>query len=64
MSSATSGTLDSNESSMGGRVSLVYVPLDEMTHTCVEECMSGGAPWYVPSKDGYLKILGPITMSG
>jgi hypothetical protein len=49
---------------VGGRVSPVSVPLDEMTHTCAEGCMSGGAPWYVPSKDGSLKILGPISMSG
>jgi hypothetical protein len=49
---------------MRGRVSPVYVPLDEMTHTFAEGCMRGGAPWYVPSKDGSLKILGPISMSG
>ena len=49
---------------MGGRVSPVSIPLDEMIQTCVEGCMSGGYPWYVPSKDGSLKIPGPILMSG
>jgi hypothetical protein len=52
------------EASVGGRVSLVVVSLVEKTHTCIEGWMSGGAPWYVPSKDGSLKILGPILMSG
>ena len=59
-----SGKSDSKEASVGGRVSPVSVPLDEMTHTCAEGCMSGGAPWYVPSKDGSLKIMRPISMSG
>ena len=26
--------------------------------------MSRGAPCYVPSNDGYLKIIGPISTSG
>ena len=56
--------LDSKEASMGGRVSPVSILLDETIQTCAEGCMSGGAPWYVPSKDGSLKILGPISMSG
>ena len=59
-----SGTSDSKEAFVGGRVSPVFAPLDEMTHTCAEGCMSGGAPWYVPSKDGSFKILGPISMRG
>jgi hypothetical protein len=29
----TSGTLDIREASLGGRVSSMLVPLDEMTHT-------------------------------
>jgi hypothetical protein len=58
-----SGMSDSNEASVGGRISSVYVPLEEMTHTCAEGCMSEGAPWYVPSKDGSLKIPGPISTS-
>jgi hypothetical protein len=52
------------ESLVGGRVSLVVVPLVEMTHTCDEGWMSSSASWYVPSKDGSLKILWPISMSG
>jgi hypothetical protein len=60
----TSGTTDNKEASVGGRVSPVSVPLDEMTQNCVEGCMRGGAPWYVPIKDGSLKILGSISMSG
>ena len=60
----TSGTSDSNEACVGGRVSPVSVPLDQMTHTCAEGCMNRGAPWYVPRKDGSLKIMGPIKMSG
>jgi hypothetical protein len=31
-----SGGSDSKEASVGGRVSPIYVPLDEMTHTCAE----------------------------
>jgi hypothetical protein len=52
------------EALVGGRVSSIVVPLVEMTHTCAKVWMSGGAPWYVPRKDGSLKILGPISMSG
>jgi hypothetical protein len=48
---------------VGGTVSPVSVPLEDMTHTFSEGYMSDGAPWYVPSKDGSLKILGPIFMS-
>jgi hypothetical protein len=58
------GTSDSKEASVGGRVSPVSAPLDEMAQTYAEGCMSSGAPWYVSSKDGSLKILGPILMSG
>jgi hypothetical protein len=47
----------------GRMVSQMSVPLEDMTHTCVEGCMRGGAPWYAPNKDGSLKILGPISMS-
>jgi hypothetical protein len=60
----TSGTLGMKGASVGGRVSLVVIPLVEMTHTCAEGGRSGGALWYVPSKDGSLKILGPISISG
>jgi hypothetical protein len=49
---------------VGGRVSSDVVSLVEMTHTYVEGWMRGGAPWYVPSKDSSLNILGPISMSG
>jgi hypothetical protein len=49
---------------VGGMVSLVLVPLEDITHTCVEGCMRGGTPWYAPSKDGSLKILGAISMNG
>jgi hypothetical protein len=49
---------------VGGRLSSVVVLLEDMTHTCAEGWRSGGALWYVPSKDGSLKILGPISMSG
>jgi hypothetical protein len=49
---------------VGGRVSPMSVPLDEMTHNCIEGCMSDDAPWYVRSKDWSLKISGPISMSG
>jgi hypothetical protein len=52
------------EALVGGRLSLVVIPLVETTHTCAEGWMSGGALWYVPSKDGSLKIMGPISMSG
>jgi hypothetical protein len=44
-------------------VSSVSVPLEDMTHTCAEGCIRGGAPWYAPSKDMSLKILGPMSMS-
>jgi hypothetical protein len=44
-------------------MSSVLVPLEDMTHTCVEGCMRGGAPWYSPNKDGSLKYMGPISMS-
>jgi hypothetical protein len=60
----TSGTSGMKGASVGGRVSSVVIPLVETTHTCAKGWMSGGAPWYVPSKDGSLKILGPISMSG
>ena len=59
-----SGTSDSKEASVGGTISPVYVSFDEMTQTFAEGCMSGDSPWYVPRKDGSLKILGPISMSG
>jgi hypothetical protein len=49
---------------MGGMVSPFLVPLEDMTHTYDEGCMSGATPWYVPFKDGSLKILGGISMSG
>ena len=49
---------------MGGMVSPGSVPLEDMTHTCAEGCMSDGAPWYAPSKDGSLKIMGAVSMSG
>jgi hypothetical protein len=52
------------EALVGGRLSSVFVVLVETVHTCAEGWMRGGAPWYVPSKDGSLKILGPISMSG
>jgi hypothetical protein len=41
-----------------------FSSIEDMTHTCVEGCMRGGAPWYAPSNYGSLKILGPISMSG
>jgi hypothetical protein len=44
-------------------VSLVLFPLEDTTHTHAKECMRGGAPWYVPRKDGFLKTLGPMLMS-
>jgi hypothetical protein len=59
----TSGMSGNEEASVGGMVSPVYAPSEEMTHTCAEVCMSGGAPWYVPSKDGSFKIMGAISMS-
>jgi hypothetical protein len=62
--SSTSGTSGSGEAFMGGMVSPVSVPLEDMTHTCVEGCMSSGAPWYAPKKYGSLKITRPISMSG
>ena len=62
--SGTSGMSGGEEASVERMVSLVSIPSEDMTHTCVEGCMSGGAPWYVPSKDGSLKILGAILMSG
>jgi hypothetical protein len=49
---------------VGVMVSPILVPSEDMEHTCAEGCMSSGAPWYVPRKDGSLKILGPISMSG
>jgi hypothetical protein len=49
---------------MGGMVYLVSVSLEDMTHTCVEGCMSSGALWCSPDKDGSLKIPGLISMSG
>jgi hypothetical protein len=52
------------EASVGGRLVSVVVLLEDKTHTCVEGWRSGGAPWYVPSKDGSLNILGAISMSG
>jgi hypothetical protein len=61
---ATSGMSRSEEASVGGMVSSISVPAEDMTHTYVEGCMSGGSPWYVPSKDGALKILGSISMIG
>ena len=60
----TSGMSRMKEASMGGRLVSVVVLLEDMTHTCAEGWRSGGAPWYVPSKDGSLKIMGPISMSG
>jgi hypothetical protein len=51
------------EALVGGRVSSVVIPLVDTKHTCDEGWMSGGSPWYVPSKDGPLKIQGPISMS-
>jgi hypothetical protein len=60
----TSGTSGMKGASVGGRLSSVVVPLVETTHTYVEGWMRGGSLWYVPSKDGSLKILGPISMSG
>jgi hypothetical protein len=48
---------------VGEMVSLVSVPLEDMTHTCAEGCMIGGAPWYAPNKDGSLKSLGAMSMS-
>jgi hypothetical protein len=56
--------LGSGEALEGGMSSPVLVPLEDMTHTCVEVCMRGGSPWYSPNKYGSLKILGPISMSG
>jgi hypothetical protein len=29
---------------VGGMVSLISVPLEDTTHTCVEGCRRGGAP--------------------
>jgi hypothetical protein len=52
------------EASVGGMVSSVSVPSEDTTHNCAKGCMRGGAPWYTPNKDGSLKILGPISMSG
>jgi hypothetical protein len=60
----TSGTSGMKEASVGGGLSSVVVLLEDTTHTCAEGWRSGGALWYVPSKDGSLKILGPISMSG
>ena len=60
----TSGASRMKGGLVRGTVSSIIVPLVEMTHTCAEGWMSGGAPCYVPSKDGSLKILGPISMSG
>jgi hypothetical protein len=60
----TSGTSRMKGALVGGRVSSFFVPLMEMTHTCAKGWMSSGAPWYVPSKDGSLRIMGPILMSG
>jgi hypothetical protein len=60
----TSGMSGMKEASVGGRVSLVVTLLVETTHTCAEGWMRGGHLWYVPSKDGSLKIPGPISMSG
>jgi hypothetical protein len=56
----TSRTSDIDEPSVRGRVSPVSTPLDEMTQTWANGCTSGGDLWYVLSKDGSLKILGPI----
>jgi hypothetical protein len=42
---------------VGGMVSLLSVSLENITHTCVEGCIRGGAPWYAPNKDGFLKIF-------
>jgi hypothetical protein len=41
----TSGMSNSNEAFVGGSVSPVYIPLDDMMHACAEVCMSGGFPW-------------------
>jgi hypothetical protein len=60
----TSGMSGMKEALVGGRVSSIIVPLVERTHICAEGWMSGGDMWYVPSKDGSLKILSPISMSG
>ena len=60
----TSGTLGMKEALVGERLVSFVVPLEDTTHTCAEGWRSGGAPWYVPSKDGSLNISGPISMSG
>jgi hypothetical protein len=39
-------------------VSLVSVPLEDMTHTCVEECMRGGASSYAPKQGWVLEKSG------
>jgi hypothetical protein len=60
----TSGTSGSEEALVGGMVSPVFVPSEDMTHNCAKGCMSDGSQLYVPSKDGSSKILGGISMSG
>jgi hypothetical protein len=60
----TSGTSGVKEALVGGRVCSLVILMVEMTHTCADGWMSSGAPWYVLNKDGSLKILGPISMSG
>ena len=58
----TSGMSWIKEASVGGRVYLIVVPLEDTT-SWVEGWRSGGALWYVPRKEGDLKILGSISMS-
>ena len=60
---ATVETSGMAEASCGGLSYSWRVSLEETTHTWLGG-RSGGAPWYVPNKDGSLKIPGPISTSG
>jgi hypothetical protein len=41
----TSGKSGMKEASVGGGLVSFVIPLEDMTHTCVEGWRSGGAPW-------------------